>query len=153
MQLLFGGLISVVLLGVYVHLVRIATKVAYCVASTGCTDYPATYFNDGMAQALSVIGGLVSALVIAELAISKPGEAPATRTLAKDASPWAVRTVSVVSILYVLVWIGAGLTAFLTGLYHPKEVPPLTTLGQAWVGLAVSSAYAYFGIRPADGGT
>jgi ABC-type thiamin/hydroxymethylpyrimidine transport system permease subunit len=147
MQLLFGGLISVVLLGVYVHLVRVAIKVVYCVAATGCTD-----FNEGMAQALSVIGGLVSALVIAELAITKPGEAPARRKLAKDASPLAVRTVSIVSTIYVLVWISAGLTAFLVGLYHPKEVPPLTTLGQAWLGLAVSAAYAYFGIKPVKAG-
>jgi hypothetical protein len=153
MQLLFGGLISVVLLGVYVHLVCIAIKVVYCLAATGCTKYPATYFNEGMAQALSVIGGLVSALVIAELAIAKPGEAPARRRLAKDASPLAVRTLSIVSTFYVLVWIGVGLTAFLVGLYHPKEVPPLTTLGQAWLGLAVSAAYAYFGLRPANGGT
>jgi hypothetical protein len=153
MQLLFGGLISVVLLGVYVHLVSIAIKVVYCMAATGCTKYPATYFNEGMAQALSVIGGLVSALVIAELAIAKPGEAPARRTLAKDASPLAIRTVSIVSIFYVLVWIGAGLTAFLVGLYHPREVPPLTTLGQAWLGLAVSAAYAYFGLKPAKSGT
>ena len=147
MHLLFGGLISVILLAVYVHLVRVAVKVVYCVAPA-CTDYPATYFNDGMAQALSVIGGLVSALVIAELAVAKAGEAPARRALAKDASNLAVRTVSIVATFYVLVWIGAGLTAFLIGLYHPKEVPPLTTLGQAWLGLAVSAAYAYFGLKP-----
>lgn len=152
MQQLFGGLISVVLLGIYVHLVRVAIKVVYCMSTTGCTDYPGTYFNEGMAQALSVIGGLVSALVIAELAVAKPGEAPARRTLAKDASPLAVRTVSIVSIFYVLVWIGAGLTAFIVGLYHPKDVPQLTTLGQAWLGLAVSAAYAYFGLKPANGG-
>ncbi len=35
MQLIFGGLISVVLLGVYVHLVRIAIKVVYCMATSG----------------------------------------------------------------------------------------------------------------------
>lgn len=148
MRLLFGGLISVVLLAVYVHLVRVAIKAVYCVAA-GCTEYPATDFNEGMAQALSVIGGLVSALVIAELAIAKPGEAPARHTLAKDASALTVRIVGIVSTFYVLVWIGAGLTAFLVGLYHPKEVPPLTTLGQAWLGLAVSAAYAYFGLKPA----
>ena len=148
MQLLFKGLISVVLLGVYVHLVRIAIKVADCVSSAQCTEYPATYFNDGMAQALSVIGGLVSALVIAELAITKPGEAPARRQLATNASTLAVRTVSIVATFYVIIWIGAGLTAFLVGLYHPKEVPALTTLGQAWLGLTVSAAYAYFGLTP-----
>jgi hypothetical protein len=151
MHLLFGGLISVVLLGIYVHLVRVAVMVVHCVASTGCTDYPASYFNEGMAQALSVIGGLVSALVIAELAVAKPGEAPARRALAQDASIRLVRTVSIVATIYVLVWIGVGLTAFLVGLYHPKAVPALTTLGQAWLGLAVSSAYAYFGLKPANG--
>jgi len=152
MQRLFGGLISVVLLGIYVHLVRVAVNVVNCVSTTGCSEYPASYFNEGMAQALAVIGGLVSALVIAELAIAKPGEAPARRALAQDASALAIRTVSIVSTIYVLVWIGAGLTAFLVGLYHPKEVPPLTTLGQSWLGLAVSAAYAYFGLKPANGG-
>ncbi len=152
MQLLFGGLISVILLGVYVHLVRIAIKVVYCLSIPGCSEYSAAYFNEGMAQALSVIGGLVSALVIAELAIAKPGEAPARHTLARNASTLAVRAVSIVSVVYVLVWIGAGLAAFLVGLYHPKEVPPLTTLGQAWLGLAVSASYAYFGLRPANEG-
>lgn len=106
-----------------------------------------------MAQALAVIGGLVSALVIAELAIAKPGEAPAQRTLASDAPRIAVRAVSIVSTIYVLVWAGAGLTAFIVGLYHPKIVPPLTTLGQAWLGLAVSAAYAYFGLKPSRSGT
>jgi hypothetical protein len=146
MQLLFGGLISVLLLGVYVHLVRVAVKVVL-------SEYPPAYFNDGMAQALAIIGGLVSALVIAELAVAKPGEAPARRALAKDASTLAVNTVSIVATFYVLVWIGAGLTAFLVGLYHPKEVPQLTTLGQAWLGLAVSAAYAYFGLKPGNTGT
>ena len=105
-----------------------------------------------MAQALSVIGGLVSALVIAELAVAKPGDAPVRRTLAQDASRLAVRTVSIVAGCYVLVWMGAGLTAVMVGLYHPDRVPPLTTLGQAWLGLAVSSAYAYFGLNPPDNG-
>ena len=148
MQMLFGGFISVILLGMYAHLVRVAVKVVYCVAETGCTAYPATYFNEGMAQALSIIGGLVSALVIAQLAITKPGQAPGTRVLAPGASPLAVHTVTIVSVFYVLVWIGAGFTAFAVGLYHPKELPALTTLGQAWLGLAVSAAYAYLGIKP-----
>jgi ABC-type thiamin/hydroxymethylpyrimidine transport system permease subunit len=152
MQLIFGGLISVILLGIYVHLIHVAVKVVYCVAPA-CTAYPSAYFNDGMAQALSVIGGLVSALVIAELAVAKPGEALVRGALAKDASTVAVNIVSIVATFYVIVWIGAGLTSFFVGLYHPKEVPQLTTLGQAWLGLAVSAAYAYFGIKPANNGT
>ncbi|QWP78415.1 hypothetical protein J5226_08495 [Lysobacter sp. K5869] len=148
MKRIFGGAISVILLGVYVHLISLAVRVALCVGKAGCTEYTAGQFNDGMAQALSVIGGLVSALVIAELALSKPGEAPGTRVLDSDASTGTVRTVAIVSVFFVLVWIGTGLTAFLVGLYHPATLPVLTTHGQAWLGLAVSAAYAYFGLQP-----
>jgi len=154
MKLFFGGLVSVILLAIYVHLIVVAVKVVNCVSAAACTtQYQAAFFNDGMAQALSVIGGLVSALVIAELAISKPGQPPAARVLAANASASAVKTVTIVSVCYVLVWIGAGLTAFLVGLYHPKALPTLTTHGQAWLGLAVSAAYAYFGLTPNNGAT
>jgi hypothetical protein len=153
MRALFGGFISVILLGIYVHLVNVAVRIVYCVSKPECTEYPASLFNEGMAQALAVIGGLVSALVIAELAVAEPGQAPARHTLARDASQLAVRTLSIVTTFYVLVWIGAGLTAFFAGLYHPTALPPLTTLGQAWLGLAVSAAYAYLGLRPANGVT
>lgn len=152
MNKIFGGLISVILLGIYVHLIYVAVDVANCVGTAGCNAYVAAYFNDGMSQALSVIGGLISALVIAELALAKPGDAPGTRVLDSGASTGAVRTVAVVSVLFVLVWIGAGLTAFLVGLYHPTALPVLTTHGQAWLGLAVSAAYAYFGLSPSSNG-
>ena len=151
MKLLFGGLISVILLGIYVHLITVAVKVAICVSAVTCTTkYQATYFNEGMAQALSIIGGLVSALVIAELAIAKPGHPPASRALADNASTLAIRTVTIVSTFYILVWVTAGLTAFFVGLYHPKALPTLTTYGQAWLGLSISAAYAYFGLTPTD---
>jgi hypothetical protein len=153
MQSIFGGLISVILLGIYVHLVSKAVKIATCLSTAGCIKYLMVDFNEGMAQALSIIGGLVSALVIAELALAKPGEAPGRRTLSKSASSWAIRAVSLVSVTYVIVWVATGLTAFLVGLYHPKEVPPLTSLGQAWLGLAVSAAYAYFGLNPTIAGS
>jgi len=148
MKEVFGGLIAVALLGLYLHLIRIAIQVAVCVSTAGCTTYPAGYFNDGMAQALSIIGGLVSALVIAELAATRTGEVPLARAMAPDASRWTIGTVKIVAVLYVLAWIVAGFAAFWVGLYHPDGLPPLTTLGQAWLGLAVSSAYAYFGIKP-----
>ena len=75
MQAVFGGAIAVVLLGIYLHLIKVAYQAVGCVTTSGCTKYAVTYFNDGMVQALSIVGGLVSALVIAELAATKPGEA------------------------------------------------------------------------------
>lgn len=148
MKTVFGGAIAVVLLGIYLHLILVAHKVVACITTVGCTKYVVAYFNDGMAQALSIVGGLVSALVIAELAATKPGEAPAAHTLSENASDRSKFILKVVTITYVLAWISAGLVAFFIGLYHPKELPPITSLGQAWLGLAVASAYAYFGIKP-----
>ncbi len=148
MQAIFGGAIAVILLGIYLHLIRVAYLVVNCATTQGCTSYPSGYFNDGMAQALAIVSGLVSALVIAELAATKPGDAPAARALADDASNRTKSILKIVSGIYVLAWMGAGLTAFFVGLYHPKELPPITNLGQAWLGLAVASAYAYFGIKP-----
>jgi len=146
MKSIFGGLISIILLGIYIHLIKVAINIVYCTEENGCPD-----FNDGMAQALSVIGGLVSALVIAELAAAQPGEPLAMRTLSVGASNKIIQITSIVAACYVLVWIVAGLTAFMVGLYHPDKVPALTTLGQSWLGLAVSSAYAYFGIKQPGG--
>ena len=148
MQATFGGAIAVILLGIYLHLVRVAYLVVGCVTTAGCTAYDAGTFNDGMAQALAIVGGLVSALVIAELAATQPGDPPGARALAANASDRAKSILKTVTAIYVLAWMGAGLTAFFVGLYHPKVLPPLTSLGQAWLGLAVASAYAYFGIKP-----
>jgi len=148
MKLLFGGLISIMLLGLYVHLVYLGVQVVDCVNTAGCTRLTGEYFNDGMTQALSVVGGLVSALVIAELAVTEQGRAPLTRVLDNDAANWAVRTTAIVAIAYVVVWILAGFAALMVGLYYPHTLPALTAHGQAWLGLAVSAAYAYFGLSP-----
>jgi hypothetical protein len=148
MKAVFGGVIATILLGIYLHLIRVGYLVVDCLSTAGCVKYPATYFNDGMSQTLSVVSGLVAALVIAELAAAKPGEAPAARTLAADATDRSKTILKIVTSIYILAWIVAGLIAFFVGLYHPKELPPLTSLGQAWLGLAVASSYAYFGIDP-----
>lgn len=147
MRALFGGAIAVVLLGIYVHLLSVAYLIVDCVGK-GCTTRTPADFNDGMAQALTVIGGLVSALVIAELALTKPGQVPAARALDPNATPQAKSFLKVVAVVYVLVWLIAGLVAFIKGMYHPKVLESFTSVGQAWLGLAISASYAYFGLKP-----
>jgi len=148
MKAIFGGTIAVILLGIYVHLLRVAYLIVDCATQTTCSDRIPADFNDVMAQTLTVIGGLVSALVIAELAITKPGEAPAARMLAQTASPLSKTILQAVTIVYILVWLIAGLAAFMQGMYHPQVLPALTSVGQSWLGLAVAAAYAYFGLQP-----
>ena len=149
MKALIGGLVAVVLLGIYVYAVRMGVEVANCVAITGCTKLTAESFTDGMANAMSLIGGLVSALVIAELAITQPGGQPVGRTLSNDPAALSSRFIKYTTFIYLLVWVAVGLWVYVVGvMQHPKVVQPLTDLGQAWLGLAVAAVYAYFGITP-----
>jgi hypothetical protein len=134
----------------YVLLVHSAVHVVNCVSTSGCTDATVASFNDVMSQAMSVLGGLVSALIISELAITKPGEAPAARILV-TASNRGKNVLRWTTWLYVGAWLVTGAWAFWTGLNHPAVLPALTSVGQSWLGLAVTSAYAYFGLSPASG--
>ncbi len=147
MQAIFGGVIAVILLGLYLQLIRVASQIVSCQSRLACTDYPVSMFNDGMQQALALIGGLVSALVVAELAITKPGQMPAFGTIVNGGASAPNTILKFVSVFYLLAWISGGLWAFILGLYHPTVVPALTTLGQSWLGVAVAAAYAYFGLQ------
>ncbi len=149
MRLALGGLIAVILLGLYVYSVIFGILVVDCTTTAGCTRYPLKNFSSGMVQALALIGGLVSALVIAELAITKPGEQPMARALESGSSTTKQNAIKVVTAVYLLVWVGAGLAAYVVGqMQHPGVLQPLTDFGQSWLGLAVAAAYAYFGINP-----
>jgi hypothetical protein len=148
MQALFSSAIALLMLFGYVYLLMIAGAAIECITTPGCTEYTTASFNDNMTQALSVIGGLVSALVIAELAITKPGEAPVARVLTESATDGSKNALKVVTACYILVWLGAGVYAFYISLHQPKALPEITSLGQAWLGLAVASSYAYFGLKP-----
>jgi hypothetical protein len=148
MKLVFGGLIAVILLGLYVYSVLFAISVVACISRPGCSALTAASFTDGFGSTMTTVGGLVSALVIAELAITKPGEAPVARALAATASARATGTLKALTGAYLLVWVIVGLAAYVVGaMWYPGTLKPLTDLGQSWLGLAVAAAYAYFGVN------
>src|SRR5438034_4856103 len=134
-KLLFGGTIAVVLLGLYVYAVWFAITVVGCMTTPGCSRPTEAEFTTGFATAMTTIGGLVTALVIAELAITAPGELPAARVLGTTPSPRAQTILKVVTGVYLLVWVAVGLAAYVIGaMRHPGQLQPLTDLGQAWLG-------------------
>jgi hypothetical protein len=145
-RLLFGGAIALILLLLYGYALIEAIRLALHAG-------PAQ-LKDGFAFTISTVGALVSALVIAELAIAEPGEAPLVRTLRAEPgqaepSPQTKRGVALLSVIYVSVWILLGVAAFVVGvMLHAGKVPALTDFGRAWLGLAVAAGYSYFGIRP-----
>ena len=149
MKAIAGGIVALVLLAFYVLLVYSAIQVVGCVTTAGCTGLTAASFNDVKSQAMSVLGGLVSALIIAELAITKPGEEPGVRILSATASSGTSKNLLRWTVwLYMAAWVVTGAWAFWTGLNHPNALPALTSVGQAWLGLSVASAYAYLGLNP-----
>lgn len=143
-KMVFGGAIVCILLGLYVYLVWSAISVIGCTPQPDCL----AGFTDPMVSALALIGGLVSALVIVELAITKPGEPLVARAIGGDGSGPGVPIIQVLTYGYLAVWTLAGLAAFVVGLRHPDVLQPLTDLGQSWLGLAVAAGYAYFQISP-----
>jgi hypothetical protein len=108
-------------------------------------------FGDGLTYVVTTVGGLVSALVIARLSVTEPGKAPAVVPGATEQT--AITTT--IAILYLLGWMATGLVALVLGvMLYPKANQTLNDIGTTWLGLAVSSAYAYFGISPvANNGT
>ena len=151
MRMIFGSVIAIILLGLYVYCVAVGIFVVTCAAETGCTGWPMAKFTEGFVSTMTLTGGLVSALVIAELAITPPGSAPVARALDTDSSKLAKSGVAIVTACYLIVWAATGLSAFVVGyLQHPKTLQPLTDLGQGWLGLAIAAGYAYFGIKPSS---
>ena len=144
-KLIFGGLIAFVLLGLYVYCTVYAILAVNCLSGAGCRAYTPD-LTTGVVNILTVIGGLVSATVITELALTLPGKAPGARLItAKATAGW----VSAITIFYMMVWMICGVYSLVVGnLLHPDVVPVLTTAGKEWLGLAVAAAYSYFGVKP-----
>ncbi|MEM7582228.1 MAG: hypothetical protein AAF560_02520 [Acidobacteriota bacterium] len=151
MRLVFGAIVAVILLGVYVYLIYQGLAVAKCVAAPDtCTSLKASDFTETMGQSLAIIAGLVSALVIAELSVTKKGQAPAARVLDPDLAEKNKRPMELITGLYLLVWLFAGFSAFLFGYLQlpASSLPPaIAELGKGWLGIAVGAAYAFFGIE------
>lgn len=144
-KLWFGAIIVIILLVLYVYTLSWAIDLAVTGPNT------VEKLPEGVSRTMATVGGLVSALVIAQLAVTDPDEpfkwpANPTSGVWGKISDWIV---PVTKTFYVLVWIVLGFAAFVVGeLWHPGKVAPLTTFAQAWLGLAVAAGYAFFGLKP-----
>ncbi len=146
---IFGGAIAYTLLLLYAATVSyMIYAVRDCGGDAACT---AKEFNDGIIHVVTIVGGLVSALVISKLTITTPGENPAIFRLAADASGAQNKFVTFLAILYICVWLIMGLAALVIGvMIYPGINDTLSDIGTTWLGLAVSAGYAYFGLDPSN---
>lgn len=153
MRNIFSAIVVSVLLIIYAYLVWFGIQVIGCIEDTACNALARGDFNDRMASSLALINGLVSALVVAELAKTNPGQLPMMGFSPLGTSPTAVTTSKILAGVYLAVWLVAGLAAFVVGYLFadPDTLPPLADLGQAWLGVAVGAGYAYFQLKDKDG--
>ena len=144
-----SGVIVVFLLGLYAHAVSILVK---------------DPVQDPVSQVrtiLTVVGGLVSALIVAVLAATPP-KAPLGRVFVERESR-LMTPVTVVTWAYVFVWLACGGVLLYCWLTPAACLPPgelqklagtipapsktLDTAATSWLGLAVAAAYAYLGLK------
>ncbi len=141
-QTVFGGIIVYILLVLYASTISYMT---YMVAFHQTKEFPSE-----IVSMVTTIGGLISALVIAKLAITPPGKPPAVVTPAAVAAGTGPDPINVwLTIAYMIAWLVFGCIAFVFGvLLHPGVNQALASIGTTWFGLAVAAGYAYFGLKP-----
>jgi hypothetical protein len=104
-------------------------------------------FNNNIIWVANVVGGLVAGVIIANLALSKPGETPVSqvREMSKEYGQQLMKTVIWI---YIAVWLLIGTGAFLVGvILFPEVNDTLNEMGKYWLGILLGSAYAWFGIK------
>jgi hypothetical protein len=146
----FGGAIALALLILYTGTTGIiALSVILCAGKQNCT-VPVT---DGTVFVFTTVGGLISALVVAALAKTTPGNNPSEHLHDFGLGPDLEKRASLLVVIYLAVWMLTGVTALVVGvMLFPSASKTLSDAGTTWLGLAVAAGYAYFGIRPRDDG-
>jgi hypothetical protein len=146
-------IIPIILLGFYVFAVGTAVNstllaVRQCGTNAACADAFHAKRIDGVNLILNVVGGLVSALVVAELAVTQPGELPSAQLLKRRMTRSSKKLRTILSTAFIIVWILCGVISIVIYVLYPNETPAaLSEFAKAWLGLALASAYSYLGIR------
>ncbi|MEA3036753.1 MAG: hypothetical protein QOH04_2525, partial [Sphingomonadales bacterium] len=111
-RLIVGAIIAALFLGLFGYVLIQAIPYAQGISPKGPSDNAFYIMN--------IAGGLVSAVVVAELAMTATGRAPAGLTFS---APPAVGTAGnaaagsqLLAIIYVFVWLALGVAALLLGL-------------------------------------
>ena len=148
-QLIFGGIIALILLVFYAWAI-ISGACAVGHSSFQCKSVVS--FSEPVQYALNIIGGLISATVVAVLGATQHGEFPALRIFKKDFAGTVQTFAGYMPSFYILTWIVFGTFMFTFGFFlYPDNADPAPAFAahaKAWLGTAIAAVYAYFGITP-----
>lgn len=140
---LIGGILAIILLAIYaVALLKMIIR-----TNDWNPSLPPVSFNPDRIWVVNLIGGVVAAVIIATLGISKPGGAP-IRQVQHLSEDYGKNLLKAIVVTYISVWVLLGGSAFYVGvLKNPEASNTLNEIGKAWLGLVVGAVYAYFGIN------
>lgn len=146
--LVFGGIVASILLGLYAGtLVYMIWEVVDLGSKAGTAE--SITFNEGLVAVVTAAGGLVSALVISQLAVTEPGDDPGIMRIGANPGQQQSWWVTLLIWLYLSAWLVVGLSALVFGvMVYPGVSTTVSDIGTTWLGLAVASGYAYFAVRP-----
>ncbi len=143
----FGAIIALLLLILY-------TFTTMLLLNEFLHWFPSISVNDGTISVHTTIGGLISALVISQLAITEPGTNPANRLMTADMSQHTRTIVTTIAFVYLGVWVVVGVISLLFGVMLFEEAnQTLSDSGTVWLGTAIAAGYAFFGIQPTTSAT
>jgi hypothetical protein len=135
------GIIACMLLLIYV--IALGSLVILVIQSDSEPVVPA----ENIVWIINLIGGIVTGVVIANLAISAPGETPMSQ-VRNMAAGYGRSLMQAVVWIYIGTWLVSGLVTFYVGVIsHPEVSATLTAIGKAWLGILAGAAYAWLGIR------
>lgn len=148
--LIFGALLACALLAIYLGSILYMSLTLWQTCQGAVTPCApgSIKLNDGFQFVFTTVGGLVAALVVAQLSVTRPGDAPSIGNFKAETDLGKRRTEQVVG-AYLLAWMLCGFIALVVGvMFYNKVNSTLSDAGTGWLGMAVSAAYAYFGINP-----
>jgi hypothetical protein len=145
------AVLAFILLILYVVTVVFMIGVTWQCARNGAADASncvAQQVNPGLESVVTIVGGLISALIVSLLAVTKPGDSLKNRFVAANAGRTTQVAGDALVTVYLVAWAVVGLAALGIGvMLYPNVYKTLSTIGTTWLGLAVTAGYAYFGIQ------
>jgi len=137
------GIIAVVLLLIYVFtLGRLIISVYGWDPMAG--DFTA---NQNTLWVVNLIGGLVSAVVVGNLALAGTGGTPDSQ-VREMMKAYGARLMKGMVWSYIIMWLVIGAASFYVGVIRcPDVFEPLNAMGKTWLGILVGALYAWFGIK------
>ncbi len=145
-----AGALAVILIVIYGSTVwQVIKLISQTCGAKGC-EPGSVKIDDWSRRVLTGVGSINAGVVTVVLGIAQPAPLNAILRPQGMSVPKA-KLLSILTTLYILVWIGVGLATFFFGAQkYPDANSTITDMGYAWFATACLAVAAFFGIDNKD---